>query len=493
MTEIPVKHAAQLTVLLAMITLQPNKADAQQLIPLASMPSALSVPGGPVASTPTPLTQLTQKYTHPDLEGPYLGRTSPVATISGVSGSARGSATIFYANERISREVTSNPFQPPDIISSEVPLNLVSPRSEDEWDVSGAGNAALNYDSNIRRSSSQPVGDFYTNVNGGVEARSGTVTDPVEADMAYDYSEDIFARQTQFNTRTHSFSAESRIGRSSFLFQPYFLARFRSVDDQSASESGRQSSDYLLEGVHGEMTPLSGLVYNSDFSYETVNYPASHADNFAEWNVNQELDFQLLNYEKRSYLEKVTVFPWIDLRETAPTEFAAVNQIDGGVGAAVSLLDHLTFHGEVGWGSVSSNDKSINYGSYSGSRYAVSLSYHTEQNLEFGVSYAKVLSFTPLTVGRVTEQAEAFITMPLTLTTHFELIPRLAFYSASSDDYTLDQSNLYGDFELSAIYKFNDHLGLFAKAKYTINSRDTSGTDSEIYDFQSTVGLSFLF
>ncbi len=397
---------------------QPDDSTNTTTAPLA--PPSTNIPG----ITTEPL-----RYNNAQITSPLQGKVAPVASTSGVSTPSGVSAPIFANPNLIARTITFNPFQPPDLISSSVPVNLTPLRAGDLWSLSFIGNSSLNYDSNITRNSGTALSDGYVHSGAGFNFRWGTSTEPVAFDLSYAYSADLFNRLHQFDTYTHDFSFSSRIGRSSFVLVPYVVGQFRSVESQDATASGRQSYNFLLAGAHGENSYFPNLVHTYDFSHTGIVYTQLNGANFEVWELSQQLDYILADRPTQPGLQSVKLFPWVDLKETTRTMAEPVDEISGGIGGAVTISRNLTLKGQVGWGDVSSNDRSVRYDTYSGLRYDTGVAFQPWRYLVLAVDYRRVLSFNPIVTSREIDELDFSLAAPLQIGPHLTLTPAIGVFA----------------------------------------------------------------
>jgi hypothetical protein len=315
-------------------------------------------------------------------------------------------------------------------------------------------------------------------------------------DLAYDFTADLFNKYSQFDTYTHNVTFSSRIGRSSFVLVPYLVGRFRSVENQAARDSGRQSYDFLLAGVHGENTYLPGLVHSYDFSHTSVSYPARIGANFEVWDLSQQLNYDLPLNPTQRFLQNAQVFPWVDLRRTTPDGADPVDEISAGIGGTATLRQNLTLKAKVGWGNVSSSDKSINYNDYSGFRYDAGFSYLPWQHFVLSSEFQRVLYFNPQVRSRYIDQIDASVAFPFTFGPSLQVIPAFGVYRAASlDDLDPHDYSLYLRPSLTLSYKLNENFAVFGKVEYSDQISTLFGTLQTQYisDTQGSVGFTLLF
>jgi len=452
------------------------------IIPL--VPPNTSIPGI-ISETPG--------YNSVEIATPAFGTVSPVAATSGVSTPSGISAPIFSNPGLISRTVTFNPFQPPDLITASIPANLPPLRTTDLWNISASANSSLNSDSNITRSSSAHLSDGYLHAGGGLDLRWGTNTEPLAFDLSYNYSADLFERQTQFDTYTHDFAFSSRIGRSTFVLVPYAVGQFRTVGNQGALDSGRQSYNFLLEGVHGEYCYFPDLVHDYDFSHTGVTYSQRGGANFEVWDLSQQLDYTIESKSTQREIQSLRLYPLLEVKETSRSVAAPVDEINGGVGGSISLAQNVTMAAQVGWGDVSSADRTVNYDSYSGLRYDASLVYQPLRYLILTTEYRRILSFNPTVSSRDTDELDVSAESPLALGPHLTVTPAVGLFRAVSNDYTFPEDSLYIQPAFTVAYKFNDHFAAFGKVEYSTNIAHEYGTTSYTNDLQGSIGVNLLF
>jgi hypothetical protein len=375
---------------------------------------------------------------------------------------------------------------------------LASRRTHGGWDFYTSLSSAFDYDSNITRSASGgPIlGDTFEHHAISVNVRMGTETSPAAFLLGYNYSADIFNHYTQFNTFTHNVNFAGRIGRSNVIIEPYFLGSFRSVDDPSARDSGRESYHYLQAGMRGEnkLTPVFAHTY--DFSHSTVDYFQRTNDNFEIWELYQELDANLFPQSSTKALPSyinAKVFPWLDLKQTSPSNQAAVEEVAGGAGGTVDLGRQLAVQARVGWGEVGSSDPAIGEGHYSGLRYHASVEYLPLNELHFRLSYDRDLSFAPTTVGRNSDILDFVIESPLDFGSHIVLIPAVEIYHAESNDYLDPGSAWFPQPSLRLSYEINDHAAVYLQTQYRDTQQDEFATRTYIRVLQTSLGLTATF
>ena len=416
-----------------------------------------------------PATVDLQLLDNAEISYPALGEVSPVAHTSGVSTPSGTTAPVFENRGYIASIVTFNPFQPPDLITASGPVTLTPLHLNQPWSISVGASSSLNYDSNITRNAEGPhLDDGYLHSAVGFDFRWGTKTDVVALELSYNYTADLFDRYSQFDTYTHNLSFSSRIGRSSFVLVPYVVGRFRSVENQGAIDSGRQSYDFLLSGVQGENHYYDNLVHQYNFSYTTVFYPARQGADFGIWDLSQQLNFSLQDRPDRGYLQNVQFFPWSELKRTVPEGLQPVDEVMGGVGGSATLAQNLTLQAKVGWGGVSSDDPTINYGSYSGLRYNATILYQPQKYIVVTSGFQRVLIFTPQVRSHYLDEINATLAFPLEIGPYLTLTPAFEIYRAESLDYT-DPSDhsIYLQPSFTASYKFDEHFAIFGKFQYS--------------------------
>lgn len=426
-----------------------------------------------------------------------VGEVSPVARTSGVSAPSGRTAPVFEERGYIASIVTPNPFLPPDLITSSEPVALEPLRLNQPWNLSAEANESVNYDSNIERAPDHDhLGDGYLHNSGGLDFRLGTKADSFALDLAYDYTADLFSTQHEFDTYTHNFAFSSRIGRSSFVLIPFVVGRFSSVESQAGTDSGRESYDFLQAGAHGENSYYSDLVHTYDFSHTTVYYPAKVGANFGIWDLSQQLNFNLPIPPGRHLLQNLQFFSWLDVKRTIPDGVNPVDEVSGGFGGTATLFQNLTVKAKVGWGSVSSNDQSVNYDSYSGFRYDTGFFYQPWSFMVVSTDFQRVLSFTPQIRSHEVDVIDSSLAFPLVFNPHFTVTPAIGCYHAISDDY-LDpsDSSIYIRPSLSIVYKFNEHFAAFGKFQYSSEiSNEFRSTETDYTnDTQGSVGMTLLF
>jgi hypothetical protein len=440
--------------------------------------------------TPPPAADLeTQDLENAEIDLLTPGEVSPIAHTSGVSTPSGTTAPVFANRSYIANIVTFNPFQPPDLITANGgPVGLEPLRVDQPWSISVRASSSLNYDSNITRTSGSPqLTDGYLHSEAGVQSRFGTNSDPIALTLSYDYTADLFDRYRQFDTYTHNFSFSSRIGRSAFVWVPYAVGRFSSVESQIASDSGRQSYNFLVGGVHGENSYYPDLVHVYNLSYTSVSYPALTGADFGIWDLSQQVYFKP-QYPTGRFLQGFEFYPWLELKRTVPDDLEPVDEINGGVGASVTLADHLILQAEVGWGNVSSEQQRISSQPYSGFRYDTSLVYRPFRYLAFSTHAQRVVTFTPQVVSEEVDEVDAAISFPLNFGPKFSLTPALAFYHAEN---AIGQNleSFYFQPSVTAAFKIGTHLAIFGKFQYSGNfSNDPVGA-TELGSGQFPIGI----
>jgi len=402
-------------------------------------------------------------------------------------------APIFNNPALISRTVSFNPFQPPDLITSSVPVNLPPLDEKALWSIAANANSSLNYDSNITRSSSAHEADGYLHSSAGLDFRLGTPTEPVAFDLSYNYSADLFDRHSEFDTYTHNFAFSSRIGRSSLILVPYLVGQFRTVENQAALDSGRQTYNFLLAGVHGEYAYFPNLVQVSDFSHTDVSYSQRSGTNFEVWELAQQLNYTIQAESTQREVQNVRLYPWMDLKETSRSAAEPVDEISGGVGGSIAVAQHLTMAAQVGWGDVSSEDHTVNYSSYSGFRYETSLVYQPLSYLLLTADFHRILSFNPTVSSRETDEIDLSAESPFTFGPHLTVTPAIGVFRADSNDYTFPENSLYIQPALTIVYKFDENVAVFGKVEYSTNIGHQSGVTDYTNDLQASAGLTLLF
>lgn len=426
--------------------------------------------------------------------------TASVAPTSGTSGTSRAFQPVLSYAETVGRTVNPNAFLPSDSITDSSVVLLPPTRTRGAWDISASAVTGINYDSNITRSPApnQRIGDFYEHNSVGANFRLGTITSPLAFHLAYSYSADTFDRYTGFDTYTHNLDFQMRIGRSNVVCIPYFIGSFRSVEDPDARDSGRESYNFLEEGAQGVDQFTPNLVHTYNFSHTSVDYGQRIGENFELWELDQELD--LKPFERgvmpsvASTYQNVSLFPWLDLKQTAPTgNFPTVNEISGGIGGTVEINREISLRARVGYGGVESADPTIGEGQYSGWRYSAEAEYVPIRELHFRLSYERLLSFAPTSIGRSADVLDFVVESPLDLGAHFILTPSVEFYRSSSNDYLDPETSLFPQPSLQLNYQINNHVAAFMQAQYRDTEDDRFGFQSHIKVLQTSVGITATF
>jgi len=473
-----------------------EEAYAQEMLP------AIGSPNGSPAATASSAVQTSEsgkpQTTNPNSAVIELYNPSAIATVAPVSGVSGTSQTVSPSeiyNQTIGRTVNPNAFLPTDNITDSPIIVLPSMRTNGWWDLSASASTAINYDSNITRSAEgQPsFDDFYQHESAAVNFRLGTDSAPFAMQLNYNYTADLFDKYTDFDTYTHTLNFQSRIGRSNVKFFPYFTGSFRSVEDPAARDSGRETYDYLTEGLRGEEDIFPTLVHTYDFSHTSVDYDQRTGENFEIWRLYQQLDFKPFLREGHSSippaLNNVSFYPWVELKQTAPTNGRAVQEVNGGGGASATINDQLSLNGRVGWGDVESTNPTIDNGSFSGWRYDASVDYVPVRELRMRLSYDRILSFTPSTVGRDVDVLDFVMESPLAFGSHFVLIPAIEFYHAESNDYQDPEHALFPQPSLQLTYQMNDHFAAFMKTQYRETDDTQFGQGTDVKVLQTSVGI----
>ena len=421
-----------------------------------------------------------------------------VAPTAGTSGTSRAFEPVLSYAETIGRQVNPNAFNPSDSISDSAVVILPSVRSSGWWDISASAVTAINYDSNIARTTTagQRFADFYEHESAGANFRLGNSSSPLELHLAYNYTADLFDRYSDFDTYTHNVDFQARIGRSNFVAVPYFIGSFRSVQSPLAISAGRESYDYLEEGVRGNDTFSPDLVHVYDFSHTSVDYLQRVGDNFQIWNLDQELDYRpqaRTRGDVPELIQNLTVFPWLDLKETDPDNFASTSEISGGMGGSFEIDREVSVRGRVGWGGVDSSDPTISHGQYSGWRYDASIDYIPIQAFHLRVAYDRILSFVPTTVGRSVDVLDVLLESPLALGSHFTLTPAVEFYYSLSQDYLDNENAFFPQPSLQLNYSITPHVSVFAQAQYRDTDDTRFGFQTDIKVLQTSVGVTATF
>ena len=422
---------------------------------------------------------------------------APIAPTSGTSGISRPFSADVPYSQTVNGAVNPNSFLPTDIISDNPVILLPSMRTSGWWDIWATVSTSTNYDSNITRASSDVIGDFYQHVSASLNSRIGTASSPVALQLAYNYTDDLFERYTDFDTSTHNIDFQARVGRSNVVFTPYFTGSLRSVETPGGLESGRESYDFLEEGVRGEDIFTPNLIHTYQFSHTSVDYQQLTGDNFEIWRLYQELDIKpackTVASVYPSFFDNLSVFPWLELKQTAPSDASTVNEINGGVGTSFSIDSELAFQARVGWGDVQSDDPTIGNGTFSGWRYDTELDYDPFRNLHLKLSYDRVLSFTPTTIGRSVDVLDLVVETPFYLGAHFILIPAFEFYRTVSNDYQDPETAIFPQPSLQLSYEINQHIALYMKAQYRDTGDTQFGIDSHVRVLQTSAGLTATF
>jgi hypothetical protein len=325
----------------------------------------------------------------------------------------------------------------------------------------------------------------------------GTAATPVELHLTYDYNAGIFTKYTDFDTYTHNLSFQSRIGRGNVKWFPYFTGSFRSVENPAALNSGRETYDYLQEGVRGEEDIFPNLIHTYDFSHTSVSYGQRVGDDFQVWRLYQELDVKPFLRSTSARIQRpettVTFYPWLEMKETAPKDIAGVGELNGGIGGRLTLNDQISLEARGGWGGVSSNDPSVRNGAFSGPRYDFAFDYQPISELRLRLTYDRLISFTPSTVGRDVNVADAIIEFPLTFGSHFVVVPALELYRADSNDYQNFEHAFFPEPSLQVNYQVNDHLAAYFKLQYRATDDTTFGVATDVNVLQTTLGITATF
>jgi hypothetical protein len=307
----------------------------------------------------------------------------------------------------------------------------------------------------------------------------------------------VFTRYTDFDTYTHDINFAARIGRSNVKWFPYFSGSFRSVENPAALASGRETYDYLQEGLRGEEDIFPNLVHTYDFSHTSVDYGQRLGDNFQIWRLYQELNFKFFTRTAPARFptaaEDLALFPWLEMKETAPQNYAETNELNGGLGARMRLNDKLAVEARGGWGAVQSNDPSVSDGSFSGPRYDVSIDYRPASQLRVRLSYDRLLSFTPTSVGRDVNVFDGVIESPWQIGGHFTAIAAIEIYRADSNDYQDFEHAFFPQPSLQITYQMNDHLAGYLKTQYRETDDTEFGFSSNVKVLQTTLGVTGAF
>jgi hypothetical protein len=340
------------------------------------------------------------------------------------------------------------------------------------------------------------LGDFYEHTSAGVNFRVGTAATPIALQLAYNYSADLFDRYTSFDTYTHDLDFQGRIGRSNVILIPYFVGSFRSVEDPAARDAGRESYDYLSEGLRGQEQMAPDLIHTFDFSHTSVNYFQRTGADFQIWELYQELDLKPLvaeNAKSPFIFSDAKVFPWLDIKQTTPSTGDDVNELNGGIGGSVNLAQQLSVQARVGWGDVESSSGSVRNGSFSGFRYNTEIDYSPLKILQLRLSYGRILSFTPTTIGRSVDILDFVIESPLAFGSHFVLTPAVEIYHTNSTDYQDPEHSTFPQPSLQLTYKINDNVGLFLRSQYRDTDDVRYGIQTDVKVLQTSIGLTARF
>ena len=191
--------------------------------------------------------------------------------------------------------------------------------------------------------------------------------------------------------------------------------------------------------------------------------------------------------------QNVTLFPWLDLKDTDPYNFASVSEIAGGVGGSVEIDRELALHARVGYGGVDSSDPTISRGQYSDWRYDASIDYRPIQAFHARLSYDRLLSFTPTTVGRSVDVLDVVLESPLQFGSHITLTPAVEFYYSLSQDYLIRENSFFPQPSLQLNYSINSHVSAFAQIQYRDTDDTTFGFQTDIKVLQTSVGVTATF
>jgi len=189
------------------------------------------------------------------------------------------------------------------------------------------------YDSNLRLTPSNQIGDFYTTPSLGLDLQLGSPDSAYDADydtitalhIHYDLWGDIFSEQSELDAIDQRVSIAGRIGRSSAIWRPYL-----STEDVTGSNllsidrAGRAERQFLGTGVIGQYKLTSQLTWSQTFSHLFFNHPDPTFINFEVWRSYQELGYLALH--------DLNVLMWTEERYTDASKGADGNELMGGLG-----------------------------------------------------------------------------------------------------------------------------------------------------------------
>ena len=240
-----------------------------------------------------------------------------------------------------SLSLNTSPLEPEATFNPLIGL-FAQPPKTGAWNLTLYTGITQTYDSNLRESHTNALGDTYTTPTIGATLQAGS-PDPVRVSDApdgvvgsydtiialnahYELSADIFASHSGFDALNQRAQAQIRIGRSAAIWRPY-----ATVDDVTGSNLltaetlGRIRRQHLETGLISNYQLTSCVSASQTFSHLFFEHPENDDFvNFEVWRAHQEVAFRAI--------PNVDLFVWNEYSFTDPNEGSSGEEIMNGIG-----------------------------------------------------------------------------------------------------------------------------------------------------------------